>query len=908
MPVFSNMVKFCVIELTPDTDMRKAHKEFAIASRRSIEIASILPTGVATAMDALRIGQIDGIIVSRNLVGTLNLDNVESDAAAEAVDAYNLIRLSGSNLCAVNIDVFGIHYAMTASSAYPRFRAALVIGTGPLVRAAIYCLAQYFQSYVFYIFEESDETFTHFEKKIHEMDNGITVVRHTDVTSSPAVSCVVTDVPKDLQSGERTDNFRSLLSVTFHTHRLYFGIDQKNIFLNLGYSISGMDLTPWSFLALRDGWEEILSDVLEKFQTQIIWQQVASSENNFNFIYTRCVTSFASAMAQPESLICVIVDLTDNWSLRVSIPFARTYNHAYTVDDLLLDQWLSPASDSLIRPGLSLRRLFCTRWRLGRDTSLLPNPYTLLFEDNTLDLQTGVIAAIKHADAGPDTSFMIDCNEEDIGIVERVIMNYRAYKLRISNTVKRYSYLVGDRRFATGTNDIIRVDSRVPIEPGSGYMTTLATFSTTCRNHYTRIVHFMDYRVNKVIRKLTVPGFIDLVDIKEALRASNAIIHGLAALLPLLPDEIAVPNNIEIATPLGTRKFWIELFARVPNLPAYHLWDDNISIGTLQLVRVRGIFFLPNNVVVTVQESFFDSAIPVMLSHPTTAMCCGISHGIVFTMYPYHIKNRITDRVFEKYHPPRWYMNRLMKPVSFACYPVTDYDFHTIPRPDYKPRDCPMIWRRTSGCHGMGSLRWSAIDPAERPGIPWGVSHLHNMSKNSFAITGRIRAIFLLGGGTTDVNPIPTLLTDADRTQVDRRSTYHVVELVPDEDNKTSFLEVLISLKDALEGIKLPPTWNLAEYHDQELPAPPIPNFVDSAGIYTHWDHNRKAITLNAVVTIHFHLIRERSIGNMLVPLAIAERLTVIQNGHNWYDMKERSDDKNRWMVFEPIVIPSEFT
>ncbi|THU90484.1 hypothetical protein K435DRAFT_864279 [Dendrothele bispora CBS 962.96] len=283
MPTFTKAVKFCVIESTPDTELREAHNDFAMASQCSIEIISMPPTNVATTLDALRAGAFDGVIVSRELVGTLILDNIESDAATGAIDAYNFIKPSGDALCAVNVDVFGIHYAMTASCAYPQFRAALVIGSGPLVRAALYCLVHYFQSCVFYIFEESDEIFTNLEKSIHGMNNDIIIVRHTNVTSSPAVSCVVTDVPKDLQSGERTNDIRSLLSVTFHTHRLHFSIDQKNIFLNLGSSISGPDLTPWSFLALRSSWEEISSDLLQKFQTQIMWQQVAVFNSNLLF-------------------------------------------------------------------------------------------------------------------------------------------------------------------------------------------------------------------------------------------------------------------------------------------------------------------------------------------------------------------------------------------------------------------------------------------------------------------------------------------------------------------------------------------------------------------------------------------------------------------------------------------------
>ncbi|THU90472.1 hypothetical protein K435DRAFT_864271 [Dendrothele bispora CBS 962.96] len=650
MSTLLNTIRLCVIEDALNAGIREAHNDLAIVCQRSVEIVSRPPTTITIATDELQSGDIDGIIISCPLVGRLMIDNVHYDAASLVVDGFNLVKKTGDNLYAMNLDVFGVHYAVTSTCAYPRFRAVLLIGNGSLVRAALYSLVHYFQSDMFYVFEESDKAFTDLYKFIQGLSAGITVIRHTDVTSSPAVSCVITDIPKDVQLDDRVDQ-------------------QTNIFLNLGFGKSGHDLTPWSFLALRSGWEEISLDSIEKFQTYILWQQIAVCDNNLIFHEDSwCVTSTMLVMAPPESLICVVVNLAENWSIRASVPFARTYNHTFTVDDLLLDEWFPPPSDSLFRKGVSSRRLFCTRWRLGRNTSLLPNPYTFLFKNNTLDLRTGMIVVVKHVGFGTDAVFMVDCSEEDVEVVQQVVINYGVCKLKIPKKFKQYTLLLADRRFAAGNNEVIRFGSKLTIQKSTGChcglcaipnelfrimlepsdMATLARFSRTCRYHHKHVVRFMDHRVNKTIRKLIVPGFIEVQDIKEILRSTNAIIHGLAALLSLLPDDIATPDNIEIATPFGTRNVWAQLFARVPHLPTYHLWDSKISVDGLQLVRASGVFFLPNNVAVTIQESFFDSAMPILLSHPTTALCCGISYGIVFAIYPYHIKNRMTDRVFEK--------------------------------------------------------------------------------------------------------------------------------------------------------------------------------------------------------------------------------------------------------------------
>ncbi|THU90482.1 hypothetical protein K435DRAFT_864277 [Dendrothele bispora CBS 962.96] len=406
-------------------------------------------------------------------------------------------------------------------------------------------------------------------------------------------------------------------------------------------------------------------------------------------------------MAPPRTLTCVIVDLTDHWSVRVPISFTHCYNHEYTLDDLLLDDWFPPPAGSLLRCGLTHRRFFCTRWRPGAYTHILYKPYTFLFEDATLNLQNGVTVVIKHEGFGNSASIMEDCIESDLDIIQNIIT--KESNLVAASTLRRFSYPFSDRRCAEGSYDKLCVDDRKAILPTAscqcGFcvipnevfhiifdpadMITLVNFSSTCRNHRSRIVIIMDYRVRKIIRKLTCPEFIDTDDIRVTLRSTNGIIHGLPALLPLLPDDIPVPDNIFIATPLDTRKTWVELFTRIPHLPHYHFWDNKVAVGSTQLVKVRSVFFLPNDVVVTVQESHFDSAMPILLSHPTTAMCCGISYGTVFTLYPKHIKNRFTDRVFDRRQPPRWYMNNLTKPIRFTQYPFSEGYFRSPSRSTY---------------------------------------------------------------------------------------------------------------------------------------------------------------------------------------------------------------------------------
>ncbi|THU91866.1 hypothetical protein K435DRAFT_863031 [Dendrothele bispora CBS 962.96] len=264
MSEFVNTVKFFIVENAVDAGLRKTHTEFATAIERSVSFTSTSLLNITIAENALRNGEVDGILVSPSLVGQLSVNGVNLDPASSVVGGYNLIKLSGDALCAVNTDVLGVHYAMTSTCVHPNFRAVLVIGTGPL-------------------YEDSDFEFTDLKSSILRIDDNVTIARHKHINTSPNVSCVVTDVPKNVQTTATVNHIRMLLSITFNRYHNPFTVDQKNILLNLGRTESESDLSPWSHMASRGGWEEISLELVEKVQTQIMWQQVTACGDELFF-------------------------------------------------------------------------------------------------------------------------------------------------------------------------------------------------------------------------------------------------------------------------------------------------------------------------------------------------------------------------------------------------------------------------------------------------------------------------------------------------------------------------------------------------------------------------------------------------------------------------------------------------
>ncbi|THU91865.1 hypothetical protein K435DRAFT_863030 [Dendrothele bispora CBS 962.96] len=620
-------------------------------------------------------------------------------------------------------------------------------------------------------------------------------------------------------------------------------------------------------------------------------------------------------MAPPRSLTCVVVNLTNDWSVRIPIRFAQCYRHEYTLDDLLLDDWFPPLSGSLLRRGLTHRRFFCTRWRPGAYTHILSKPYTFLFEDDTLNLRSGVTVVVKHEGFGDSASVMEDCIEGDVEIIQNIITNFRGSNLVAAGRLRRFSYPFSDRRCTEGMHEKLFVDNRTTILPAAscrcGFcvvpnevfhlifdpmdMTTLVNFSSTSRDHYNRIVIIMDYRVRKVVRKITCPDFIDIDDIKLALRSTNAIIHGLPALLPLLPDDIAVPDSIFIATPLATRKTWVDLFTRIPHLPHYHFWDNNVAVGSTQLVKVRSVFFLPNDVVVTVQESHYDSAMPVLLSHPTTAMCCGISYGTVFTLYPQHIKHRITDRIFDRRQPPRWYMNHLTKPIQFTRSPFTEGYFRSPSRSTYIERES-----NSQAYHGEVTGYGEKASRATYQVVDTGTQHLKCKGFNSYAV-------FVIHVGaapvfSSSVCGVVEQMWLNDSSTISDNSALYILEISPDPEERAFFIDLLRALDTTVHDSLLPKSWcfsdddeqnpyMLVAYHptftaisvagDVVIPDPPASNFTDFPAVYKHWNENRKSITPGAYVIVDFHVVYEQAHNSMIHPFLVADSVVGISREAN---------------------------
>ncbi|THU90481.1 hypothetical protein K435DRAFT_864276 [Dendrothele bispora CBS 962.96] len=285
MPEIVKTVNFIIIENTTNSAIRKTHTEFATAVERPVVFISTLSNDVIDATTALKNGHVDGVLISPSLVGhdQLLVEGLNLDTPSAVIGCYNLLKLSDNAIRAVNTDVMGVHYAMTSTCVHPYFRSVLVIGTGPLVRAALYCLVHYFQTNVVHVYEESEYAFNTIKGEVLRIGNNVVVVRHRQINSSPNVSCVVTDIPRDIQTTARVNHIRMLLSITFEKYHDSFAVDQKNILLNLGHSGSESDLSPWSFMAIRGGWKEISLELVEKIQTQIMWQQVTTCDNDLLF-------------------------------------------------------------------------------------------------------------------------------------------------------------------------------------------------------------------------------------------------------------------------------------------------------------------------------------------------------------------------------------------------------------------------------------------------------------------------------------------------------------------------------------------------------------------------------------------------------------------------------------------------
>ncbi|THU82232.1 hypothetical protein K435DRAFT_872533 [Dendrothele bispora CBS 962.96] len=430
-------------------------------------------------------------------------------------------------------------------------------------------------------------------------------------------------------------------------------------------------------------------------------------------------------MAPRPDLACAVVDLSRRRMPAIcTVSFARTYTHAGTIDDLLLDGWFPPEPHSYLRAGLSLRRLYITH-RLEPDHTLLPNPFTIVVSaeppEGVIDLTTGNAVIVKHA--GPDFEGVQLENVllSDLSVVSDIIRflarNQVNNGYRHSTPSTDYQYLTIDRRHLVGVEQPALYIERIAITQSNDCQCifcqlsvevvliameyidihTLTLFSATCRTHLQYARQVMFQRVRRVFSSF-VESPVDSQKIHDILRDTKSIVSGPAGVTPLLPGLPSLPNRVEIFVPRNALRPWLQLFKQRPLLTSYIYCNSKLRMNGMRVERMRCVFILQNEVVVTIRESYTKSLLPLLLSQSITALVGGITHNSVFSLYPRAVSDRVGVPVFDSDTHPPWYIEGHNAQLSFNSLPVNLQPV-TV-------GECKMAWRRSSGCHGIMSLPW----------------------------------------------------------------------------------------------------------------------------------------------------------------------------------------------------------
>ncbi|THU79408.1 hypothetical protein K435DRAFT_810734 [Dendrothele bispora CBS 962.96] len=201
----------------------------------------------------------------------------------------------------------------------------------------------------------------------------------------------------------------------------------------------------------------------------------------------------------------------------------------------------------------------------------------------------------------------------------------------------------------------------------------------------------MDSRVARILRH-AFADYVPLSEVKNTLDITDGFIHGAAALAAVISDDAELPLEISIATPVTTRREWLSLFRQIPNVMSYHYWNDGSRLDIGRVERIRSYFFLPSGVSIVLQESIYNSAMPLLLCHGITSLACGIGHSSVFSLYPDLLALKLTHRIFTDDPRTELYFKGVF---DESC----KHGFSTVPR-----FGCETRWRKSYGSHGIASL------------------------------------------------------------------------------------------------------------------------------------------------------------------------------------------------------------
>ncbi|THU82224.1 hypothetical protein K435DRAFT_872525 [Dendrothele bispora CBS 962.96] len=354
------------------------------------------------------------------------------------------------------------------------------------------------------------------------------------------------------------------------------------------------------------------------------------------------------AHSQPADVVCAVIDLSDQWRTLTTVSFARSRLHACTVNDLHFDAWAEHHSSRTFRLGISGRRIYCER--AGPHGARLTEPFSFIFGTPLLGEKalpdTGHVVVAKHGSDRTHLLRVVDVCVDDLATISQLLRMFNAIPHWALSLVATERVSMNDRRFlqpvpcttgATRRNAVKSSSCRCaicltfPPEISSLIfilleVEALASFLGTCRCHYHTVAAHLDYRICRYYRRVFGDS-VPIEDIKSTLRTTGAFIHGSAVQGLLLNECDNIQNEITIATPFATRTDWLQLLLRIPDVMSYHFKSLVSRVGGELVERIRTTLFLPNGVIVTIQESSSMSAFPLLLTHGITSMACGISYS-----------------------------------------------------------------------------------------------------------------------------------------------------------------------------------------------------------------------------------------------------------------------------------------
>ncbi|THU89715.1 hypothetical protein K435DRAFT_865053 [Dendrothele bispora CBS 962.96] len=263
-----SVYRVAIVELEHDSGLREVHHRYSSAFGFEVTFDSVTPDELNDALQSLRIGDLNAILVSRDIDCPVDFGVLKLDVSAAASGSINFVTVVDGALCGFNTDIPALHFSITSAVAYPEFRTTLIMGTGPSVKAAVYVLSQYFDCSSFYVFEPRIDAYDDFVKFCEATNIDIQMSRVTDrwmVPMHDPIQCVVTDSSLDLQSDAYATERWRLLTRVFASLRANMYSRHRGLFLNLGPEpMSRFAVERWDRIARNELWTAIRMDELEQ--------------------------------------------------------------------------------------------------------------------------------------------------------------------------------------------------------------------------------------------------------------------------------------------------------------------------------------------------------------------------------------------------------------------------------------------------------------------------------------------------------------------------------------------------------------------------------------------------------------------------------------------------------------------